>query len=83
MSKFKGIAGFKNVKILRTLLLSMDVNFFGGDWTNFMLWGRFLYECVLLREGALEGVSIRVFLNLRRMHEYETSPYASKQTTCF
>jgi hypothetical protein len=39
-----------------------------------MLWGRFLYECVLLREGAHEGVSTRVFLNLRRMHEYETFP---------
>jgi len=37
------------------------------------------YKCVLLREGAPEGVSTRVFLNLRRMHEYETSPYTNKQ----
>jgi hypothetical protein len=56
----------------------MDVNFW-GDWMNFMLWGMFLYECVLLRKGHLKGVSTRVFLNLRRMHECETSPSTNKQ----
>jgi hypothetical protein len=34
-----------------------------------MMEGRFLYECVLLREGHL-----RVFPNLRRTHEYENLP---------
>jgi hypothetical protein len=34
------------------------------------LQGRFLYKCVLLREGHL-----RVFSNLRRMHKYRNLPF--------
>jgi hypothetical protein len=34
-----------------------------------MFQGRFLYECILLREGHQ-----RVFLNLRRMHKYGNLP---------
>ncbi len=47
---------------------------------NFMLWGEVPFTSVFSPKGGPpEGVSTRVFLNLRRMHEYETSPYANKQ----
>jgi hypothetical protein len=34
----------------------------------------FLDECVLLREGHSKGMSLRVFPNLCRTHEYENLP---------
>jgi hypothetical protein len=48
-----------------------------------MLYGRFLYECIFLSEGAPKAVSSSVFPNLKRMHKYWNLPLHFKKKLSF